>query len=1040
MRAISRFSVNYPVTVLMIVSGIILLGGISLSRLGTDLFPDLQNPKIYAEIISGERSPEEIEKRFVEQVEALAVRQSGVLNVSSVSRVGSALVTVEYDWSKDIDEAFLDLQKALTSVGQDEDVDELNISRFDPNASPVIKAAFSNSEITDMNELRKVAENYIRNELIRVEGIADIRISGEETAEIMVVADPGLLEVNGLTTTSILSTINSFNQNVSGGSIEEMGQRYIIKGLSALTTLHDVENLVVKVNRDSNTASAASTEAEQQSVGEQSPVLLKDIARVKYQNCEPKTIVRLNGQRCLGISIYKETRFNTVEAVRKLEDAFVAIRYRLPGYELKVINNQGAFIQSAIGEVEESSLIGIIFAVFVLFIFLRRFGVTLIISIAIPISIVATFNLMYFNGLTLNIMTLGGLALGAGMLVDNAIVVVENIFRKIEQGLPVKQAAIEGTAEVGGALAASTLTTIVVFLPIVYLQGASGELFKDQAWTVAFSLLSSLVVALLLIPVLSTLVFKEKPKNTVINVSNTKGFRAYGNFLEKVLDRRAIVLIATFVLVGSTALMVPSIGSEFMPETQSNEITVETVFPAGTALKRTDAVLAQMEQMVMDAFNDQLKWIYTHAGPEAATESASSTEQGENTGYIKLALNDELNAGFTEVVTALNKLYGDIDGLEMRFVQDQSALQTMLGTDEAPLLIEIADNNREYLRETAAKVADLMRGHAEIYNVKSSYEDGAPEINVVIDRVRAGIFNLDVSSIMSKLSDYLSAKDGGQMEVKGELTDIKLELPDVRPDQLAGLKISGTDKDVLLSEVASIKKGKAPREVIRNNQKRVVRLSAMVTDDRPFDHFVRDLEQSIRRLDTTPTSSISVLGNEQKRKDAFGSLQFALILSIVLVYMVMASQFESLLHPFTILLTIPLAGVGAVWAFFILGHTFNIMAYIGIVMLAGIAVNDSIILVDAVNRFKRAGQGLKEAIISAGQQRVRPILMTSLTTILALLPLTFGFGDSAALRSPMAIAVIGGLVTSTLLTLVVIPCVYYVFDQLFNPKETRKRA
>ena len=1039
MRAISRFSVNYPVTVLMIVLGIILLGGISLSRLGTDLFPDLQNPKIYTEIISGERSPEEIEKRFVEQVEALAVRQSGVLNVSSVSRVGSAVVTVEYDWGKDIDEAFLDLQKALTSISQDEDVDELNISRFDPNASPVIKAAFSNSEISDMNELRKVAENYIRNELIRVEGIADIHISGEETAEIMVVADPGLLEVNGLTTSSILNTINSFNQNVSGGSIEEMGQRYIIKGLSALTALSDVENLVVKVNQVTNTPGSAST-ANQTESSEQAPVLLKDIAEVKYQNREPETIVRLNGQRCLGISIYKETRFNTVAAVEKLEEAFIAIQQRLPGYELKVINNQGEFIQSAIGEVEESAFIGIIFAVFILFIFLRRFGVTLIISIAIPISIIATFNLMYFNGLTLNIMTLGGLALGAGMLVDNAIVVVENIFRKIEEGMSVKEAAVEGTSEVGGALTASTLTTIVVFLPIVYLQGASGELFKDQAWTVAFSLLSSLVVALLVIPVLSTLVFNGKPKNKVFKSSNTKGFTGYGNFLEQVLHRKGMVIIAAIVLVGLTAIMIPRVGSEFMPETQSNEITIETVFPAGTSLKRTDATLIQMEQMVMDAFTDKLKWIYTHAGPETATETTSTTEQGENTGYIKLVFQDDVHASFAQVVTALNELYDGIQGLEMRFVQDQSALQTMLGTDEAPLVIEVVDNNRDNLQKSASMVAELMRQNSEIYNVKSSYEDGAPEVNVVIDRVRAGIFNLDVSTIMSNLSDYLSAKDGGRMEVKGELTDIKLELPDVRLEQLAQLKISGSDKDVMLSEVATINIGKAPREVIRNNQKRVARLSAMVSDARPFDHFINDLEQAIDQLEVNPTSNIEVLGEEQKRKDAFGSLQFALILSIVLVYMVMASQFESLLHPFTILLTIPLAGVGAVWAFLMLGHTFNIMAYIGIVMLAGIAVNDSIILVDAINQFKRSGQGLKDAIISAAQQRVRPILMTSLTTILALLPLTFGFGDSAALRSPMAIAVIGGLVTSTLLTLVVIPCVYYVFDQLFNGNESEERA
>ncbi|WP_289055326.1 efflux RND transporter permease subunit [Carboxylicivirga marina] len=1030
MRSISRFSVNYPVTVLMIVLGIILLGGISLSRLGTDLFPDLQNPRIYAEIISGERSPEEIEKRFVEQVEALAVRQSGVLNVSSVSRVGAAIVTVEYDWGKDIDEAFLDLQKALTPVSQNEDVEELNISRFDPNASPVIKAAFSHNEVDDMNALRKVAENYIRNELIRIEGIADIRISGEENAEVMVVADPHLLDVNNLTTTSLLNTINNFNQNVSGGSIEEMGQRYIIKGLSSLSALHDVENLVVKLNQ--NGTEDIQQGASQATSTETSPVLLKDVAVVKLQNREPESIVRINGQRCLGISIYKETRFNTVAAVEKLEEAFTGIQQRLPGYQLQVVNNQGAFIQSAIGEVQESALLGIILAVFVLFIFLRRFGVTLIISLAIPVSIIATFNLMYFNGLTLNIMTLGGLALGAGMLVDNAIVVVENIVRKIEEGLPVKQAAIEGTSEVGGALTASTLTTIVVFLPIVYLHGASGELFKDQAWTVAFSLLSSLVVALLVIPVLSKYVFKGSERKTPVNKPTETGFKAYHRFLTRVLNNRAYILVGALCIIAVTAWILPRVGSEFMPEVQSNEVTIETVFPAGTSLNKTDATLIQMEQMVMDAFGDKLKWIYTHAGPETSGETTSTSEQGENTGFIKLVLKDEVHASFTQVVAVLNELFGSVSGLEMRFVQEQSAIQTLLGNDEAPLVIEIEDNNSDNLEESAILVTESIRQNTEIYNVKSSFEDGAPEVNVVIDRIRAGIFNLDVSSIMSNLSNYLSSKDGGSMEINGDLTDITLETPDVRLNELADLKISQGDKDVLLSEVATISIGQAPREVLRNNQKRVIRISAMVTDSRPFDHFAADLEQSIQQLNINPTSTVSILGEEEKRKEAFGSLQFALILSIILVYMVMASQFESLLHPFTILLTIPLAGVGAVWAFYILGHTFNIMAYIGIVMLAGIAVNDSIILVDAINQYKKGGMSLKEAVIAAGQQRVRPILMTSLTTILALVPLTFGFGDSASLRAPMAIAVIGGLVTSTLLTLVVIPCVYFVFDRLFN--------
>ncbi len=1021
MKYISRFSVNYPVTVTMIVLGVILLGIISLSRLGTDLFPDIRNPRIYVELKSGERSPEEIETRFVEQLEGLAVRQSGVVNVISYSRVGVAQIIVEYTWEKDLDEAFLDLQKALTPVSQDQDVDELNISRYDPNESPIILAAFSNPAVEDMNELRKVAENYLRNELIRIEGIAEVRISGEEVAEVMVETDPGLLESFKLTPNEVVSVINNFNRNVSGGTIEEMGQRYIIKGVSELTTTSQLENLVVKLNNvteDNNQGGTVQT-------GETVPVLLSDVAKVTIRNREPENIVHFNGKRCLGISVYKETKYNTVAAVEKLNEAFTSIQKRLPGYELDIINNQGVFIESAIGEVEDSALIGIIFAVFVLFLFLRRVGITLVVSLAIPISIIATFNLMYFNGLTLNIMTLGGLALGAGMLVDNAIVVVENIFRKREEGLSIKDAAIEGTAEVGGALTASTLTTIVVFLPIVYLQGASGALFKDQAWTVAFSLLSSLVVALLVIPLLSKLLL---PKNVEVKEVVQKERSRYGRALSKIIDMRGFVLAGAVLLVLFSAFLVPFIGSEFLPETQSREVRIDAELPAGTSLERTSRVLDKMEEVTKQLFGDKLKWIYTHAGEDTGSETASTSAQGNNTGFLKIALNDDVNISYSKLVALLNGLFDDIPGLEVRFIQDESVIQNILGSDEAPLVVEVVGEDIDDLSEVSTKIATIMRESEGVYNVKSSFEDGAPEVNLKIDRLKAGMFNLDVGNIINQVKGYLNGEDGGRMDLKGELTDITLEMPDIQLEELRNLVITGNNKTYLLSELADINIGQAPREIVRNNQNRVVQVSAMVTDEKPFDHIVSDLKEKFTEVTLPGDTYIKIAGEEQKREEAFGSLKFALLLSIILVYMVMASQFESLIHPFTILLTVPLAGVGAILAFFILGKTFNIMAFIGIVMLAGIAVNDSIILVDAINRYKCLGHKLKEAIILAGEQRLRPILMTSFTTILALLPLTFGFGDSAALREPMAIAVIGGLITSTLLTLVVIPCVYYVFD------------
>jgi HAE1 family hydrophobic/amphiphilic exporter-1 len=605
--------------------------------------------------------------------------------------------------------------------------------------------------------------------------------------------------------------------------------------------------------------------------------------------------------------------------------------------------------------------------------------------------------------------------------------VVENIFRKREEGLSLKDAAIEGTAEVGGAITASTLTTIVVFLPIVYLQGASGALFKDQAWTVAFSLLSSLVVALLVIPLLAKLLL---PKNIEYKTEAEKKDSAYGRFLSEVIDRRWLVLGGSVLLVAIAGLLIPMIGSEFMPEAQSREVKVEIELPPGTSLDRTARVLDQMEEMTEQLFGDNLKWVYTHAGEDTGSETSNTSVQGNNTGFIKIALKNDVDIVYPKLVAMLDDLFKGIQGMELRFIQDESVLENVLGSDEAPLVVQVVGDDLDELSKVSSRVAGIMRENESVYNVKSSFEDGAPEVNLKIDRLKAGMFNLDVNSIIRQVEGYLNGEDAGKMDFKGELTDITLEMPDIQLDELSNLAVTGNDKTYLLSELAAISIGKAPREIIRDNQNRIVEVSAMVKDDRPFDHIIKQLKDKFAGLTFIGDTYIKIAGEEQKREEAFGSLKFALLLSIILVYMVMASQFESLIHPFTILLTIPLAGVSAVLAFFLLGKSFNIMAFIGIVMLAGIAVNDSIILVDAINRFKRSGHELKEAIILAGEQRLRPILMTSFTTILALLPLTFGFGDSAALREPMAIAVIGGLVTSTLLTLVVIPCVYYVFDKL----------
>jgi len=1021
MKKLTEFSVNYPVTVLMVVLAVLLLGYISYDKLGVDLFPDLNSPKIFVEIESGERPPEEMEKQFVEDIEATAIRQSDVVQVTSVSKIGSAQITVEYDWNKDMDEAFLDLQKALNTLTQNSDLDDLTITQHDPNTSPVMILGLTHDEITDMNELRKSAENYIRNELVRLEGIAEVELSGEEEGEVVINTDLYRLEALNLTMDEISTRIESFNSSVSGGSISEMGMQYIVKGVSLLSTVEDFENLIIGYE-------SIKTETDGESTSSKAPIFLKDVADVSFQNKEPDNIVRINGQRCIGLSVYKETQYNTVKAVEQIKEALVDIEKALPGYNLALVSNQGKFISQAIDEVEESALLGILLAVVVLFIFLRRFGTTVIVSVAIPISIIATFNLMYFNDLTINIMTLGGLALGAGMLVDNAIVVMENIFRNHESGMSTKDAAILGTSQVGGAITASTLTTIVVFLPIVYLHGASGEMFKDQAWTVAFSLVSSLFVAIFLIPMMYHRFYKNKQlpvKHKSVKVGG------YGRFLEKVLKVKwPVILFATLLVVGSV-LLVPFIGTEFMPKTESREFTVDLRLQEGTELSRTESTVRNIEKILTDYLGENLDLLYSQVGPTSGISGdESSVFEGENTAEIKVKLADDSKVNSETVIESLDKLLAGVEGFEITFSQEESALSSILGTDEAPVVIEVRGEELDEIESVINQVKEKIAGINGLFNVQSSIEDGAPEVEITIDRIRAGLYDIDISSVISQLEQQLEGTDAGELEKNGEMQDITIKVPEKGLNEINSINITSGDEVFHLSEIAEVSYGVSPKEIYRRNQNRIGKVTAQLDNGVALDKVATEIRKQTGEINLKPDYRILVTGEEEKRQESMSNLGFALLLSIILVYMVMASQFESLIHPFTILLTIPLAVVGSILTFFILGETLNIMAIIGVIMLVGIAVNDSIILVDRINQLMREGVERKEAILLAGQQRIRPIIMTSLTTILALIPLTIGFGESASLRSPMALAVIGGLITSTLLTLIVIPCVYDVLDRI----------
>lgn len=1019
---ITKFAVKYPVSVLMITLGVCLLGVISYNKLGTDLFPDLKNPALYIELEAGERPPEEIEKQFIEQIESTAARQEGVKQVSSSSKVGGATITVEYDWDQDMDAAFLDLQRSMSQIGQNEEITSLNVSRYDANATPVMTIAMSHQEITDMNELRKIAENYMRSEFVRLEGVADIQLNGQEEAYVEIKTDSYMLDAFGLTAETIASKIEGLNRNVSGGTIVNDEIQYSIKGVNLLESLEDISNIIVAFKTPANTESTENASA---STNVKAPIYLKDVAQIELRNKEPENLARYNGERCLSLSIYKENKYNTVQTVENITQKLEELKKSMPGYEFHIISNQGDFIGASIGEVKDSAIMGVLLAMIVLYVFLRRINTTFIVSVSIPVSIIATFNLMYFNGLTINIMTLGGLALGAGMLIDNAIVVMENIYRNLENGLSPKEAAIKGTSEVAGAITSSTLTTIVVFLPIVYIQGAAGELFKEQAWTVSFSLLSSLFVAILLMPMLASKYIKRTSNN-----KESVQITGYGKFIGKLLKHRYSVVISAFILVAISYMFIPLLKMEFMPKAESREFSTFVTLEPGSRLQSTDNAAATIETMITELTGEDLEWIFTQIGPSNTENQAGSGNlEEENQAEIKARLKVDSHLDADDIINQLNHNYVIPDGIEMSFEKEQSALQSILGNDEAPVVIEVKGEELELIEELCNEVKEKILSITGIYDVRTSMEKGAPEIDITIDRLKSGIYGVDISSVASQVKSKLNGTTASTFESEGEPIDIEIRVPEVSLAELQNVEIVQGDKKYRLGEIAEISITSAPKEINRKNQSRIGKVTAMLEKDYTLSRVTPAINTQLESIQFPAKYSAKITGEEEKRAESFNGLSFALLLSIILVYMVMASQFESLRHPFTILLTIPLAGVGCIYAFLLAGASLNMMAFIGIIMLAGIAVNNSILLVDATNKLKEEGYTLTEALQAAAQQRIRPIIMTSLTTILALLPMCFGFGEGASLRSPMALAVIGGLFTSTIMTLVVIPCVYYIFDK-----------
>ncbi len=1019
--SLPEFSTRYPVTVAMATLAVVLLGWISLERLGVDLLPDLQTPVVTVDLWSPGKSPREMEERYARRLEGDISTVSKVRRVHSVSRSGQAVVVAEFSWDADMDFALLDVQKKVGRYASDTEVTTLDVTREDPQALPVLRAAVSSVDVVDLDALLGTVETVIKPKLEGLDGVASAEIEGGAEKEVRIILDAYLLEAYGLTPQTIVSRVQAANTDVSGGTLKDGQRAYLVKGMGRLEDVEGVRTLVVGERRGVDAGGQPDPTAPRV------PVTVGDVARVELRFQERETMVRLDGPECIGLAIYREAGANTVSVVGSVFEMLRELERDLPDIRFAVVENQARFVEQAVEEVEESAIYGALLAVGVLLLALRNWTATLVIGLAIPISVLATFTLMYFEGLTLNVMTLGGLALGAGMLVDNAIVVIENIYRHLETGVDARTASARGAGEVGVAILASTLTTVSVFLPIVYLQGLAGELFKEQAWTVAFSLVSSLGVAMATVPMLASRVLRRIPAGE----SRVRSER-FGRFLEGALRRKGVVALVTLGTLGGAVYLSRAIQTEFIPREDQGMFQVELALPEGTRLEATDRVALRVAAIIEEVCDPDAEHIYVRVGVDPARLSSAGEPTGPNRATIStLLVQDPTRRRVGELVAMLDAPLRDIPDMKVNYLLHKTALEGVMGDSETPVQVEVSGENLDLLRELTGDVKARIEALPTVYNVRTSFQDGQPEVDLVLRDDVAAAFGLTAQSIVRDLERRLSGEVAGELSKDQRARTIRVGFEDVDLWELKTIRIDGADGALLtLADVADLQIVEGPREILRDGQRRVGHITGYLVEGAVLSEATDQISRALQDMILPYGYRVTIGGEERERAESFGSLKFALLLSVVLVYMVMASLFESLLHPFTVMFTVPLAGIGVVLAFWGLGEPFSVMAFIGMIMLGGIAVNDAIILVDRINQVRQGASDLRAAVLQAAQDRLRPILMTSITTILALLPMAFGAGEGARLRAPMAIAVIGGLVTSTLMTLIVIPVVYETIDRL----------
>lgn len=1023
---LTQVAVDRPITTSMLVGIVIVISVVSLSRLPIDLMPDITFPSLSVSVNYPGATPEEMETLVTRPIEEAMGSVSNVDTLETQSSEESSSVRLQFEWGTDIDEAANEVRQRLDRLRRSlpEEVEAPVLYKFDINQSSIMRFGLA-SNAMPLADLRYLAEHSIKPRLERAPGVASVDVGGGRLREIQVDLIGEKLEALEIAPQTIVQAIRAENVNLPAGEVFSGDTQLVMRTQGQFSAPTELANIVV-AQRDGI------------------PIYLRDVADIEDGFEELRQIERIDGEPGIRMYLYKQSGSNTVAVADQVLKEIERIRRDYPQVKVIVLSDSSQFIRNAISNVRSAALYGSLLAIVILLLFLRNLRSTLIIATSIPVSIMAAFSLIYFAGFTLNIVSFGGLALGVGLLVDSSIVVLENIFRHRESGQPAREAAIEGTREVSTAIVASTLTTLVVFLPLLFLSGAASIMFTQLAYVVAFSLLCSLMVSLTLIPTLARRLLRvesleSEPNETLLHkiyrVSEQGLNRlelAYRRLLHFALKHRIAATACAFLLLAVTIPLRNALGYEYMPAADEGEVDIYARMAPGTKLEALDEVFTKLENIAADEAGDETEHITTRFGM-----SSWGRGGGSNTGNIELMLKpvSERTRSSEEIANDLRQSIQGIPGART-FARAGGGLFIfrIMQPEGESMGVEVRGYDREVGYHLAEQVQKKLEGIEGISDPQMRRSEGRPEISLEIDRYKAAEAGFTVSSV----AETIRTSFGGQVATRyregGDEFNVRVRLQEDDRQTLKDLRttwiIAPDGQRVPVTNFMEQKRTVGPTEIQRKNQERYLMVSADIEPEYTLGNVMREVESELATLDMPEGFTLVYGGEYEEQQKSYRDLMMGLALAIILVYMVMAAQFESLIQPFVIMFAIPFASIGVLLMLWITNTSVNVQSFLGMIVLVGIVVNNAIVLVDYTNLLRREqGLSLHEAIEQAGRRRLRPILMTTSTTVLALVPMAIGLGSGGELQAPMARVVIGGLLTSTLVTLVLIPIVYTTVEE-----------